>query len=358
MSPPHRAHKPPVLPPAVFSLIETLRRHLLGGGFRVGERYLSVRQVAKRFSVSPVTAHQAMIALAAQGLIELRRGSGAYILQPASTRGRSRMVQVFLRDNPDLRLRFLLDGLQLGLIETLPRHVPIQLHFVPSTDVTEYLVQTTAQHGCGDGVVLLRVGREARRFFHQRGLPTVALGTAEDDLTMASVRHDQSALGDAVAALLIAQRRREAVLAMQQEWDLGDNQLVDALQRRLDRAQPRVRLRVLSVPDEPELASRVLRTAVMSQGETPTVVCRSGQMALRVAEIAARRRVKSAGVLLVACGSDGMYRQRPMLPIYAPTLDDRQVGQGAARLLNEQWNAGRPLCRRIHLPLTLQLLSP
>jgi hypothetical protein len=352
-----RASRSRALPPAVSALVQTLRRHLLGGGFRVGERYLSVRQAARRFAVSPVTAHQAMAALEEQGLLQLRRGSGAYVAQPVAGTGQRRVVQVFLRDDPDLRQRFLLDGLQLGLIETLPREVVIQLHFVPPGDATGYLVQAWEGRQWGDGVVLLRVGREARRFFHQRGVATVALGTAEDDLNIASVGHDQTALGEAAAALLVSHRRREAVLAMQQEWDLGDNQMVDALQRRLDAASPRVRLRVASVPGDAELAAGVLTAALASQGPSPTLLCRSGQMALRAAQIAARQRLRPAQTMLVALGSDGVGRQAPAMPIHAPNVDDREVGQAAANLLTAQWNAGRPLRQRVNLLHHLHLIG-
>jgi DNA-binding LacI/PurR family transcriptional regulator len=186
---------------------------------------------------------------------------------------------------------------------------------------------------------------------------TVALGTAEDDLNIASVGHDQTALGEAAAALLVSHRRREAVLAMQQEWDLGDNQMVDALQRRLDAASPRVRLRVASVPGDPELAAGVLTAALASQGTSPTLLCRSGQMALRAAQIAARQRLRPAQTMLVALGSDGVGRQAPAMPIHAPNVDDREVGQAAANLLTAQWNAGRPLRQRVNLLHHLHLVG-
>jgi GntR family transcriptional regulator, hexuronate regulon transcriptional repressor len=59
------------------SLIETLS----AGKFPVGSRLPAERELAAQYGVSRPTVREAIIALEVQGLVEVRIGSGAYVLR-------------------------------------------------------------------------------------------------------------------------------------------------------------------------------------------------------------------------------------------------------------------------------------
>ena len=58
------------------------------GVFPVGSRLPGERELAKKFGVSRVSVREAGIALQAQGRIEIKVGSGAYVLDGAGLMGR------------------------------------------------------------------------------------------------------------------------------------------------------------------------------------------------------------------------------------------------------------------------------
>lgn len=66
----------------VAQQLETL---IVGGKINAGERLPSERDLASRFGVSRPTIREAMIALEIAGLIEIRTGSGIYVLQRKTT---------------------------------------------------------------------------------------------------------------------------------------------------------------------------------------------------------------------------------------------------------------------------------
>ncbi|MBW8783057.1 MAG: FadR family transcriptional regulator [Novosphingobium sp.] len=62
-------------------LARTLRRELAEGRYPVGSRLPAERELATQFGVSRPTVREAIIALEVQGLVEVRVGSGAYVLR-------------------------------------------------------------------------------------------------------------------------------------------------------------------------------------------------------------------------------------------------------------------------------------
>ncbi|MBO9577972.1 MAG: phosphonate metabolism transcriptional regulator PhnF [Microbacteriaceae bacterium] len=66
---------------AAWRLIaEELRGDIAGGALAVGDRLPTEQELSERFGVNRHTVRQAVAALAADGLVESRRGSGTYVL--------------------------------------------------------------------------------------------------------------------------------------------------------------------------------------------------------------------------------------------------------------------------------------
>lgn len=66
-------------PKVTDEIIETLRRDIAGGTLGSGDRLPNERDLAHQFGVSQPTIREAVRALDAMGLIEVRHGSGAYV---------------------------------------------------------------------------------------------------------------------------------------------------------------------------------------------------------------------------------------------------------------------------------------
>ena len=67
-----------------LQIAQQLRRLMDDGSFAAGERLPSERDLAEQFGVSRPTIREAMIALEIAGLVEVRSGSGVYVLEGGS----------------------------------------------------------------------------------------------------------------------------------------------------------------------------------------------------------------------------------------------------------------------------------
>lgn len=71
-----------------LQVAEQLQKLIAAGTFEVGTRLPSERDLASQFGVSRPTIREAMIALEIAGLVEVRSGSGVYVLDRAGRPGK------------------------------------------------------------------------------------------------------------------------------------------------------------------------------------------------------------------------------------------------------------------------------
>jgi GntR family transcriptional repressor for pyruvate dehydrogenase complex len=96
-------------------LAERIRRLIISEDITQGARLPPERDLAERFGASRPTVNQALRALSLMGLVEIRRGSGAYVVRRPET-----MVTASVNLMLDLDQRSLSDLMQLRLwLETL-----------------------------------------------------------------------------------------------------------------------------------------------------------------------------------------------------------------------------------------------
>jgi GntR family transcriptional regulator len=92
--------------PIYRQLADRLAAQLLDGEPREGEPMPSVRALASRYLINPLTVSRALQSLADDGLVETRRGLGMYVQPGARQRLRSSERARFLRDEwPELVAR-------------------------------------------------------------------------------------------------------------------------------------------------------------------------------------------------------------------------------------------------------------
>jgi len=65
--------------PVYQQLNEVLRSLITSGQFQVGNRFLTEREICKRFDVSRATANKALSNLVSEGLLEFRKGVGTFV---------------------------------------------------------------------------------------------------------------------------------------------------------------------------------------------------------------------------------------------------------------------------------------
>lgn len=92
--------------PIYQQLADQLAAQLLDGEPAEGQPLPSVRTLANRYLINPLTVTRALQALGDEGLIETRRGLGIYVRPGARERLRSAERDRFLNDEwPQLRAR-------------------------------------------------------------------------------------------------------------------------------------------------------------------------------------------------------------------------------------------------------------
>lgn len=65
--------------PVYQQLNDLLRQQVRSGAFKVGDRFLTERQIAAQFQVSRATANKALSNLVSEGVLEFRKGLGTFI---------------------------------------------------------------------------------------------------------------------------------------------------------------------------------------------------------------------------------------------------------------------------------------
>lgn len=92
--------------PIYQQLADQLAARLLDGEPAEGEALPSVRALASRYLINPLTVSRALQALGDEGLVETRRGLGIYVRPGARERLRSTERERFLNEEwPQLRDR-------------------------------------------------------------------------------------------------------------------------------------------------------------------------------------------------------------------------------------------------------------
>ncbi len=87
------------------TLVERIARLIEEGAYPPGSRLPGERELAEQFKVSRVTVREAEIALQALGLIDIRTGSGVYVLE-AGGQGYGRLPNVTALELTEARLLF------------------------------------------------------------------------------------------------------------------------------------------------------------------------------------------------------------------------------------------------------------
>ncbi len=104
--------------PIYLQLMEQIKHAVETGAVRVGEQLPTIRKVAEELAMNPNTVARSYRELELQGIIEVRHGSGAYVVEAKSA---SRSVAI--GEAGEALRRGIESGLSLGLSEPELRRV-------------------------------------------------------------------------------------------------------------------------------------------------------------------------------------------------------------------------------------------
>ena len=101
--------------PVYLRLREQIAAAIIDGSYREGEMLPSVRAFAAEQGANPLTVAKAYQQFQNDGLVEVQRGVGMYVVEGAAERLREREREVFLREEwPEIRSRMKRLGLSPG----------------------------------------------------------------------------------------------------------------------------------------------------------------------------------------------------------------------------------------------------
>jgi GntR family transcriptional regulator len=108
--------------PAYEQVVYSVKKAIISGGLKPGDRFPSVRALSQELRINPNTAHKVVTALVNERLLEVRPGIGTIVAdaQPSSRKERSELLGGEVE-----RVVVEAKKLQLGLddvIEALQRH--------------------------------------------------------------------------------------------------------------------------------------------------------------------------------------------------------------------------------------------
>jgi DNA-binding MarR family transcriptional regulator len=319
-------------------LAERLESELNAKGYMIGDRFPSVRDLSRRYRVSPITAHRAVQHLTQRGLLESQQGAGTFvrhIIPP--TRSLPKLLVVLPSDR-EIRRRFVLGGLQSGLLETLGG-VSMQICTLPEADISSFLGRLCEQEagsGALTGAVLVRVPREARLFFARRHLPVVVIGHADKQDALSYVDRDQRAIGRTVGEYLFGKGHRIVGLIMLDTWTDSDNQVNLGLHDAMRNAPLPATVICQSASEDPELLASLLERLLSGQRPPSAVVARSDRIAVAVVATARRLGLRIPEQLaVVSIGQNGPALTEISPAVTAMTNDDEKRGRVAGQLLSE-----------------------
>lgn len=338
-------------------LAALLTRWLAAGGLQPGEKFMSVREVARRYGVTVSTAHQGMRILAEKDVLEIRPRSGALVGPAVKRDATDRPAQaklLYLVGMPQFQgPRFLHEGLVEGLLESLPE-TSIQLTMLPDQDPVGFL-DSQCSNGDFSGIVLKMAPREVKQYFGRRGGPVVVIGHVDDDLDLPFVDDDQAGIGRLIAEHLVARGHRRVGLLMHDYWFPGDNAMLASLQQHLATSEVGAgRLEVRAIPSESSVTAANLKSLLEAPEPVTAVVCRHESVSLQCLAAAREWGLQVPGQLaIVNAGADDRELVQAAPSITSISTNGFEEGRIAGQLLKRLMAGEWPEERQIELPCEL-----
>ena len=335
--------------PLFFQVAEQLTARLRDGGYRTGQRFITVREVAAEYGVSFVTAQRALARLADQQLVRSERGRGTTVLTPPPKAAGddpvgkksipTRRVAVLWPTNLPVAtaIRSNLLATIDGLRAALPNY-SLALEFAGELlledRANDYLDSLVA----GDNLsafALLSAPPFVKRYFESHRVPTVVLGDIEPGIDLSYVSSDEEKAQFDLTKHLLAKGHRRIAQVISAPRVAGHEPRLRGYRLALEKAC----LRGAVLRDEFELVLPADRDEAMARiramfdvKDPPTAaICTGLSLATWVKEIA-------GDGFYVAYDVDRELQHAPLRPSTILVWPGERMGRMAGELLNQQIN--------------------
>jgi len=203
---------------------------------RMGDRYLTAKEISEKFSVSTVTAHRAMVALSEQNVVIRKRKSGTFIgpgfvSNPDQDNDAIHVLHIFLdkaysKNYPDV-FNYFSDA-----SEDILGDCTVQFHMVPEREAllfTRRLVNQISDSDYNEAVVLIHSTEKVQRTIQEAGVPAIIFGSAFPGIEHSTLDLDQAKIGREVVQSLIDKECKKILLFNYSSWRQGDNLLYNSI---------------------------------------------------------------------------------------------------------------------------------
>jgi GntR family transcriptional regulator len=116
--------------PIYQRLADTLRRSVIDGGLKPGDRAPSENVLAEEFGLAPGTVRKALDVLVTEGVFERFQGKGTFVRQPSFD---TSLMRFFRFRGPDGKFTVPESRILRREIEPMPSHVALALELPPAT---------------------------------------------------------------------------------------------------------------------------------------------------------------------------------------------------------------------------------
>jgi DNA-binding LacI/PurR family transcriptional regulator len=208
------------LKPRHHQLAEQLRQRLLVENLRPGDKFMTVREIAEEYQVSLMTSHRSIQDLIKADLLKVEKFKGCFVgdaVRKLQRSGSKPMITVLTPESvfshsivPELFIR--------GIRQTLP-HARVCLEYLPSHDMIPFLESTVSTGATATDTrayVLRSVDASVKRFFAERKLPVIVMGSVEPGIDLPSVERDEKQVAYSVTQYLLSKGHKRIGYI---EWD-------------------------------------------------------------------------------------------------------------------------------------------
>ena len=209
------------------------------GRYAPGDLFLSIRDICRMYNVSLTTAVKCVERLVEEGAVESRQGSGTYVrVVDTAARTENGMLHVDYVMPEDIERRagpeYLTDHLKLVSRPPDGMRPSLRMVMFPNLsrprEVEDWLNNLLAQGA--EALVFRWMPRIAQEIAVKRRLPVCVYGRVYEGIKLPFA--DATGFGERAADYLIDRGCERIALLMRAEWRPGDNEMLNALLKRLE----------------------------------------------------------------------------------------------------------------------------
>lgn len=353
----------------IDKLADTLSKDMQRRSLRTGDLYLTAAEASQMLGVSPVMANRAMNVLAGRRLLVRHRRRGSFVGPAFQSNTRP----------PALRVIYIIKGLMRdekywcsivgsclqGLHAVLPGY-QVQSNVLSRDNPLEMMQQILKQYTsevslCG--MVLLSCPREVQELvqnlMRERRLPAVSFGTVYPNITeIPSVDQDQFESGRLQAKYLLDCGHRRITLLMRDNWQPGDNLMLDGVMQALADAGLGYGVLVTrSLPENVSLIKTEIISLLTNENRPTGFICRSKLFAETTCEAARSISLRVPGdVDIVFSAVDKTVSAASQFPSASAKYSSLDQLALVAEIL-EKMIAGKKITNK-HIVLPVELVEP